>query len=157
MKVTFAVVGKTNDDYLKTGEELYINRLRHYVKINVIVIPQAKKPGSLSTLVQKKHEAKQIMKLIDKFDYIILLDERGKQYSSEGFAGALQKFMNRGIKNLLFIAGGPYGFDQEVENKANEKLSLAKMTFSHQMVRLIFLEQLYRAFTIIRGEPYHNE
>ena len=157
MKMTFAVVGKTNDDYLKIGEKLYIDRLKHYVKINNIVIPQVKKAGSLSPSAQKKHEAKQIMKLIDKFDYIILLDERGKQYRSEEFAGALQKFMNRGIKNLLFIAGGPYGFDEEVENKANERLSLAKMTFSHQMVRLIFLEQLYRAFTIIRGEPYHNE
>ncbi len=106
---------------------------------------------------QKSYESKQMISLAGRFDYIVLLDERGKQYKSEEFAAELQKLINRSIKNLLFIAGGPYGFSEEIVNKADLILSLSRMTFSHQMVRLFFLEQLYRAFTIISGEAYHNK
>ncbi len=157
MKITFAVIGKTVEDYLRTGEKIYFDRLKHYVKVNIVELSPPKKPRGFTPELHKKHEAQQLMKLIEKFDYIILLDETGRQYKSEEFAMELQKFMNRGVKNLLFIAGGPYGFDKEIVSKADFKLSLSRMTFSHQMVRLIFLEQLYRAFTIIRGEKYHNE
>ena len=157
MNITFAVVGKTFDDYLKTGENIYLKRLKKYVKIEMIEVPQVKKPGGYKPSEQKKHEAKYLKKHIQKSDYIILLDESGEQYKSEQFAKKLQTLMNLGTKNLLFIAGGPYGFDDEIINKANTKLSLSRMTFSHQMLRLIFLEQLYRAFTIIKGEPYHNK
>ena len=157
MNITFAVIGKTGEEYLKTGEKLFLDRLRHYLKFNLLEIPQVKKPGGFSPIEQKKLEAKYLLKHIGKYDYVILLDERGNQYSSTEFAKKLQVFMNRGLKNLLFVAGGPYGFDEDVLSIANEKLSLSKMTFSHQMVRLFFIEQLYRAFTIIRGEQYHNE
>ena len=156
MNITLAVIGKTAEEYLQAGERLFLSRLRHYAKINLLEIPQVKKPGGFTPAEQKKHEAKHLLKLIDKFDYTILLDERGKQYSSTEFAKKLQLFMNRGLNNLLFVVGGPYGFDEVVLSMANENLSLSKMTFSHQMVRLFFLEQLYRAFTIIRGEQYHN-
>lgn len=157
MKITFAVIGKTTEEYLKTGQKIFLDRLKHYVKIDVVEITQVKKPGKINPIEQKRDEAKQLFKFIDKYEYIVLLDERGKQLKSGEFAGQIQRYMNMGLKSILFVAGGPYGFDQKVVDKAHLKISLSKMTFSHQMVRLFFLEQLYRAFTIIRGEKYHNE
>ncbi len=157
MKITFAVFGKTADDYLKSGENIFINRLKHYSDIKVVELPLTGKSGGILSKGKKASLTKQLTKLAGKSDYIVLLDERGNHYSSVEFAAKLQELMNRGIKHILFLSGGPYGFDEELVSGADMRLSLSRMTFSHQMVRLFFLEQLYRAFTIMRGEKYHNE
>ncbi len=156
MKITFALVGKTTDNYIKTGEKIFLDRLKHYVDINIVELSDRGKPGSALPRGKKAFLPKQLKKLAGKADYIVLLDERGKQFRSVEFAAELQKLMNRGVSNILFLSGGPYGFDEDIAGMADLKLSLSQMTFSHQMVRLFFLEQLYRAFTIIRGESYHN-
>ncbi len=156
MNIKLIVVGKTIDDYLKLGENIYLDRLNHYTRISKIEVVHDKKFKGLPSSEQKKLEARQINKYIKNNDYVILLDVDGYQYKSEEFAKQMQKYMNQGIKNLLFIVGGAYGFDEEIIKRADLKLSLSKMTFSHQMVRVFFLEQLYRAFTILKGEPYHN-
>ena len=136
--------------------EDYTKRLGFYISFELEVIPDIKNAKSLSETQQKKMEGEEILKRTSSADVLILLDEKGKTYTSEGFSEFLQKKMNSGLKNLVFVIGGPYGFSEEIYQRANGKISLSSMTFSHQMVRLFFIEQLYRAFTILRNEPYHH-
>lgn len=157
MKVTLLTVGKTADAYLKEGIDKYVKRLKHYLKLNVIEIDELKNTRSLTPQQQKAREAELILKKILPLDHVILLDEKGMELSSTQFAAYFEKKALGSISNLVFVVGGPYGFDSSVYERANEKLSLSSMTFSHQMIRLFFLEQVYRAFTIIKGEPYHHE
>lgn len=156
MKVQLIVIGKTVEKYLIQGENEYIKRLKHYVKTEIKLIPDLKNTKNLSEDQQKQKEGELILNHISQTDFVVLLDENGKQYSSIDFSAFIEKKMLTGLKNLVFVVGGPYGFSDEIYKRANTKISLSKMTFSHQMVRLIFLEQLYRAMTIIRGEPYHH-
>lgn len=157
MKITLLTIGKTDDKYIIEGIEKYVKRLKHYISYTIIEIPDLKNTKSLSTDQQKAKEAELLRKHIGQGDFVILLDERGKEYTSVQFATFLNKKMVSGLQNLVFIVGGPYGFDQTIYDLAGDKLSLSKMTFSHQMIRLFFTEQIYRAFTILKGEPYHHE
>jgi len=157
MKITFITVGKTVEAYLKTGTGIYVNRLKHYTKLHLIEIDELKNTKTLTREQQKAKEAELILKKISPLDHIILLDENGTDLSSQQFAAYINKKAISAVTNLVFIVGGPYGFDATVYQRANDKISLSAMTFSHQMVRLFFVEQLYRAFTIIKGEPYHHE
>lgn len=157
MRISFIVVGKTTDSDLQRLQEQYNSRLKHYVNFEIIIIPELKNTKSLSVEVQKEKEAELILKTIEPSDDIILLDDKGKQYNSLGFSTFIQHKMNASTRRLVFVVGGPYGFAPSVYERANGKLSLSLMTFSHQMIRLLFVEQLYRAFTIIKGEPYHHE
>jgi 23S rRNA (pseudouridine1915-N3)-methyltransferase len=157
MKITFLTVGKTTEAYLKTGIDIYVNRLKHYAKLNVIEIDELKNTKTLTRDQQKAKEAELILKKIAPLDHVILLDENGMELSSQQFAAYIDKKALGSVTHLVFIVGGPYGFDTSVYERANDKLSLSAMTFSHQMVRLFFVEQLYRAFTIIKGEPYHHQ
>lgn len=157
MKITLFVTGKTNEVYLRQGVETYQRRISNYINFEIIEHSQARKIKNLPPIQQKQKEAEAMLTLMTKADFCILLDEKGTSYSSVEFSEFLQQRMNQSVKNLLFLVGGPWGFDEAVKTKAHLKLSLSKMTFSHQMVRLFFLEQLYRAFTIIKGEPYHND
>jgi 23S rRNA (pseudouridine1915-N3)-methyltransferase len=141
---------------LVEGEREYLGRLKHYIPVEKIEIPDIKGAKSLSKDQIKDLEGKEIIKKIENTDQVYLLDENGKQYSSERFAEFLQARFNQGGKSLVFVIGGAYGFSDEMYNLANGKLSLSQMTFSHQMVRMIFLEQVYRGLTILRGEPYHH-
>jgi 23S rRNA (pseudouridine1915-N3)-methyltransferase len=156
MKLTLILTGKTNDSYLKEGLELYLKRLKNYISIDLQVIPDLKSTKNLSADQQKELEGQLILNLLKPTDAVVLLDEKGELYSSVEFSGYLQKKMMSNTKNLVFIIGGPYGFSQGVYARTKENISLSKMTFSHQMVRLIFIEQIYRAFTILKGEPYHH-
>ena len=156
MKITLLVIGKTLSDYLKTGENEYLKRLTFYGNMDYCVIPALKNAKSLTEEQQKTEEGKLLLSKIEPSDFCVLLDENGKNCSSEAFADFLNGKMVSGVKNLVFVVGGAYGFSDPVYQRANHKLSLSSMTFSHQMVRLIFLEQLYRAFTILKGEPYHH-
>ncbi|MGV6828698.1 MAG: 23S rRNA (pseudouridine(1915)-N(3))-methyltransferase RlmH [Flavobacteriales bacterium] len=156
MKITLLTIGKTDNKNLQQLIEEYSNRLKHYITFNLEVIPDIKKVKNVSEKLQKQIEGVEILKRITKQDALILLDENGKTLTSVGFSEFLQKKMNSGIKNLVFVIGGPYGFSEEVYARATNKLSLSAMTFSHQMVRLFFIEQLYRGFTILRNEPYHH-
>ena len=157
MKITFITVGKTEDAYLKEGIEKYVKRLKHYTRLTIIEIDELKNTRALTPEQQKAKEAELILKKILPLDHVILLDEKGMELSSMQFAAYIDKKALGSVANLVFVVGGPYGFDPSVYECANDKLSLSAMTFSHQMVRLFFVEQLYRAFTIIKGEPYHNE
>ncbi len=157
MKITLVVMGKTDQDYLKKGIEEYIQRLKHYTRFEIKELPSLKKTGNLPPDVIKQKEAEVFASQLAKADAIILLDERGKQYSSVDFSAFLQKQMNAGIRELAFVVGGAWGFDEALKKRAHNSISLSKMTFSHQMVRLFFAEQLYRAFTILKGEGYHNQ
>ncbi len=157
MKLTLILIGKTDDDYIKSGYDEYINRLKRYISFKTVIIPALKNAKNLSVEQQKNDEGVLIEKQIQSSDFIVLLDEFGAEQRSVEFADFLQKRMNSGIKNLVFIVGGPYGFSEEIKKIANYKLSLSKLTFSHQMVRLFFMEQLYRAMTILKNEPYHHE
>jgi 23S rRNA (pseudouridine1915-N3)-methyltransferase len=157
MKITLILNGKTEDDYILKGFSIYEQRLKHYIAFDTIIIPGLKNAKALDFEQQKKKEAELIFKNIQPSDKVILLDENGKEYSSIEFSEFIQKQMNSGIKNLVFVVGGPYGFSDDVYARANGKLSLSKMTFSHQMVRLFFSEQLYRSMTILKNEPYHHQ
>jgi len=156
MKITLLVIGKTEHAYLKEGINKYLARLKHYAKVEFAEIPELKNTKSLTRDQQKAKEAEMLLKKIGPADYVILLDENGIQLSSSQFAAYLDKKAINSVSDLVFIVGGPYGFDPSVHQRANDKLSLSRMTFSHQMVRLFFTEQLYRAFTILKGEPYHH-
>lgn len=156
MKVLLLLNGKTEDDYLIKGCTIYEQRLKHYIAFETIVIPALKNTKALSIEQQKQKEGELILKNLQSSDKLILLDEVGKEFNSVGFSSFMQQQMNSGIKNLIFVVGGPYGFSDEVYQRANGKISLSKMTFSHQMIRLLFIEQLYRAMTILRNEPYHH-
>jgi len=156
MKITLLLIGKTEDAYLKEGIDKYLKRLQHYIKIDVIEIAELKNTKALTQEQQKAKEAELILKKLLPTDQVILLDEKGVQLTSQQFADYLDKKAISSVNNLVFVVGGPYGFDQSVYQRANDKISLSRMTFSHQMVRLFFVEQLYRAYTIIKGEPYHH-
>lgn len=156
MKIVFLTVGKTVDKHLISLQEDYQNRLKHYNPFEYVAIPELKNTRNLSESEQKEKEADLILKFIESTDELILLDENGKHFGSVEFSDFLTKKMLGSQKRMVFVVGGPYGFSQRVYSRANSMLSLSKMTFSHQMVRLIFVEQLYRAFTIMRGEPYHH-
>lgn len=156
MKITLLTVGKTEDAYLKEGIEKYVKRLKHYIKLEIADLPELKNTKSLSEDQQKSKEAELILKKLTPLDHVVLLDEKGSELTSSQFSGYINKHMVGSVSHLIFIVGGPYGFDASVHQRANDKLSLSRMTFSHQMVRLFFIEQLYRAFTIIKGEPYHH-
>jgi 23S rRNA (pseudouridine1915-N3)-methyltransferase len=157
MKITFITVGKTEDAYLKDGIEKYVKRLKHYTKLEMVDIPELKNTKALTEDQQKAKEAELILKKITVQDHVILLDENGMEFTSVQFANYINKRSVSSSANLIFVVGGPYGFDQSVYQRANDKISLSRMTFSHQMVRLFFVEQLYRAYSIIKGEPYHHQ
>ncbi|MPQ48751.1 23S rRNA (pseudouridine(1915)-N(3))-methyltransferase RlmH [Marinifilum sp. N1E240] len=156
MKITLLVIGKTDKDFVKKGIEEYQKRLVHYLPFELKIIPDLKNTKNLSENQQKQKEGELILDKIKSSDTLILLDENGKEFSSVGFSKYVEQKMIGGIKNLVFVIGGPYGFSDEVYKKAQGKISLSKMTYSHQMIRMIFIEQLYRAMTIIKGEPYHH-
>lgn len=157
MKIKLLVVGKTDSRDLQNLIEVYIKRLKHYINFELIVLPDIKNTKNLSESDQKKKEAESILKYVNNTDNLFLLDENGKEYTSNGFAKLLQKQMNTGIKEWILVIGGPYGFSEALKQKAKGQISLSKMTFSHQMVRLFIAEQIYRAFTILRNESYHNK
>lgn len=157
MKISLLVIGKTDEAYLQKGLEIFMKRIPHYVSFEMKVIPDIKNAKNLSEEQQKDKEGELILQQILLSDELILLDENGLEASSVDFARFLEKKMLSGIKRLVFVIGGPYGFSGSVYSRAIGKISLSKMTFSHQMVRLIFAEQLYRAFTILKGEPYHHQ
>lgn len=157
MKIELAVIGKTSIGYLKQGIDEYIKRLKHYVPFEIKYIDDIKNTKNISEDQQKRTEGVKILSLLDKSDFVVLLDEHGKEYTSMQYSSYIQKRMLSGAKKVVFVIGGPYGFSQEVYDRANDKISFSKMTFNHEMIRLIFTEQLYRAYTIINHEPYHHE
>jgi len=156
MKTELILVGKTSDKHFTAGINDYVERIGHYMPFSVTVIPELKNTKNLSESQQKEREGELILKQIQPSDTVVLLDEHGKEFRSVEFADWIQKKQYM-VRKLTFVVGGPYGFSQEVYKRANEKISLSRMTFSHQMVRLVFTEQIYRACTIIKGEPYHHE
>lgn len=157
MKVAFWAIGKTAEQYLEEGTKVYTKRLVHYLPFEMHLIPDVKKAGKLSAEQLKQKEGEQVLAQLNPDDFLVLLDERGKIYSSKEFAQLLEQKLQLSYKRLIFLVGGAFGFSEDLYKRANDKLSLSKMTFSHQMIRLFFLEQLYRAMTILRNEPYHNE
>lgn len=157
MKTTLLVVGRTVEKHYITAIDDYIQRTKHYISFDMEVIPELKNTKSLTMEQQKEKEGELICKAFQPGDVIVLLDEHGKELRSVEFADWIEKKMNTVNKRLIFVIGGPYGFSQKVYQMAHEKLSLSKMTFSHQMIRLIFVEQLYRAMNILHGGPYHHE
>lgn len=157
MKIELAVIGKTSIGYLKQGIDEYNKRLKHYVPFEIKYIDDIKNTKNISEDQQKRTEGAKILSLLDKSDFVVLLDEHGKEYTSMQYSSYIQKRMLSGAKKVVFVIGGPYGFSQEVYDRANDKISFSKMTFNHEMIRLIFTEQLYRAYTIINHEPYHHE
>lgn len=157
MKITLLVVGRTVDNNITAGIKDYTQRVGHFVQFDMEVIPELKNAKKLSEAQQKEMEGELILKAIAPGDRVVLLDEGGKEFRSTEFASWIEHKQNISTKRLLFIVGGPYGFSQKVYDAAHEKLSLSKMTFSHQMIRLLFIEQLYRAYTIINHLPYHHE
>lgn len=156
MKITLIALGKTDSKPLESLISVYTKRLSYYVRFEFLIIPDLKNTKNLSEEQQKTLEGEQILSKIQSPDHVILLDEKGKTYDSIQFSEMLQQKMNGGLKNLTFVVGGPYGFSEALYQRADGKMALSAMTFSHQMVRLFFVEQLYRGFTILRNEPYHH-
>ncbi len=157
MQIKLVVIGKTDDIKIQELIEVYQKRLGYYIKFEIEILPDVKNTKNLSEVQQKDKEAQLILNKFSTSDYLVLLDEKGKSINSEKFANFIQKNMNSGIKSLYFVVGGPYGFSEKVYQRAQYQLSLSAMTFSHVMVRLFFVEQLYRAFTILNNEPYHHK
>ncbi|MBK1441101.1 23S rRNA (pseudouridine(1915)-N(3))-methyltransferase RlmH [Parapedobacter sp. ISTM3] len=157
MRITLLCIGKTDDAHFAAAIEKFRLRLKHYITFNMVVIPDVKHTKHLSVDEQKAREAALLLKQFAPGDQVVLLDERGKEYRSVEFADYLNKLLITSVQHVVFVVGGPYGFDDAVYRRANGRISLSRMTFSHQMVRLFFVEQLYRAFSILRGEPYHHE
>ena len=157
MQIKLLAIGKTDNKQLQLLIDDYTKRLGHYIKFSLEIIPDLKKVKNLNEAQQKQKEGELLLNKVSNTDVLVLLDENGKQLDSVDFSSYLQKHMNSGIKQLIFVIGGPYGFSEDVYKKAQGKLSLSKMTFSHQMVRLFFIEQLYRGFTILKNEPYHHK
>jgi len=157
MKIILLTVGKTTNAHLIKLQEEYQNRLKFYITFELVVIPELKNTKNLSVSEQLEKEADLILKQIDLNDKVVLLDEKGKQFTSVAFSEYMSKKLIATHKRMIFVVGGPYGFSDRVYQRANTKISLSSMTFSHQMIRLIFVEQLYRAMTILKGEPYHHE
>ena len=156
MKVEFWVIGKTNEHYLKEGIELYIKRLSHYLPFQMVTIPDVKTSKGMKSLQLKNKEGEAILQKLKSEDLLILLDEKGKSFHSLAFAQYVDQLLMKPGRRLIFLVGGAYGFSEDLYGRAQGKLSLSAMTFSHQMIRLFFVEQLYRAMTILRNEPYHN-
>ena len=157
MNIELIVIGKTDQQEVASLVEKYAKRVNHYCKFTVTTIADVKNTRNMAPSRQKQLEGEMILRLISDGDWLVLMDERGRQFTSMEYADWLQKRMLSGVKRLAIVIGGPYGFSDEVYKRANEKISLSKMTFSHQIVRAIFAEQLYRAFTILNNEPYHHE
>lgn len=157
MKITLVVTGKTDSKWLHEGIDTYIKRLKHYSSIEIKVLPDLKNTRNMPVELQKEKEGLQMIPVLEGKNDIFLLDEVGQQLSSRELAAFMEKKMIAACRDLIFVIGGPFGFSQQIENMASGKISLSRLTFSHQMVRLLFAEQLYRAFTIIRGEAYHND
>jgi len=157
MKITLLVVGKTDSEYLKNAVEEYTNRLRRYVVFNMATIPDVKKTKSTTIFRQKQKEGELILAKKSNASEMHLFDEKGRQYTSKEFAAFIEKKIMQGLKELVLVIGGPYGFSDDLKKQAHSKISLSKMTFSHQMVRILCVEQIYRAFTILKGEPYHHD
>lgn len=157
MDIELLTVGKTGIKFVGEGLEEYTKRLKRYIPYQIVSLPDVKKASSMTEQKQKEAEGEMILSRLQTSDYVVLLDEHGREYSSMEFSSFLQKQMLAGRKKLVFVVGGPYGFSQEVYVRSDSKLSLSRMTFNHEMVRLFFTEQVYRAMTILRGEPYHHE
>ncbi len=157
MNIRLLVVGRTSVNWVREGMDMYASRLGHYASFTVTELPELKKASALSENEIKEKEADMLLKALKPQDYVVLLDEHGSMYRSLEFASWLDRKLASGGKNLVFIIGGAYGFSPRIYAIAQEKISLSPMTFSHQMVRTVFTEQLYRAFTILKGEPYHHE
>lgn len=156
MNIKLVVIGETNNKNLKVLTDQYIDKLKHYIKFDLIIIKDQKKK-KIPENIQIKKEGEKILSILKKNEFIILLDENGEHKSSVAFSKFIQKKLNSGIKTITFIIGGPYGFSSEIKSISNYQLSLSKMTFSHEMIRLFFTEQLYRAFSILKNEPYHHQ
>jgi len=157
MKIKLLVIGKTDQDFLVQGIKEYEKRVKHYISFDTVVIPPAKKTSALTTREVRSREADQLLKNISPADYVVLLDENGNEFTSLGFSGFLNQRFSSGMKTLVFIIGGAFGVDELIKERANHIFALSLMTFSHQMVRLFFVEQLYRALTILNHESYHHE
>lgn len=157
MRISLVTIGKTDISWVKQGLEMYASRLKHYAPFEIIEIPELKNVAALTKDQIKIKEGEGLLKIIKSNDYLVLLDEKGKKFRSLEFAKFIEDKMSRSGRDLVFVIGGAYGFSSQVYARAEEKISLSDMTFSHQIVRTIFVEQLYRAFTIIKGEPYHHE
>jgi 23S rRNA (pseudouridine1915-N3)-methyltransferase len=157
MKIVFLVIGKTSKLWIKEGIEVYLKRLKHYQDTTFCELPDVKGGGNMSSELLKEAEAKVYHKFITSSDLVVLLDEKGRQYGSRGFAKQLQKWRNSGPKRLVFVVGGAFGFASSVHSRANAVLSMSTMTTSHELIRIVFLEQLYRGMTILQGEQYHND
>ncbi|MDA9333571.1 23S rRNA (pseudouridine(1915)-N(3))-methyltransferase RlmH [Polaribacter sp.] len=157
MKIKLLAIGKTDNKNLIAHIDEYQNRLKHYIKFELEIIPDIKNVKNLSEVQQKEKEGELILSKLQNTDQLVLLDDKGNAYSSIQFSQYLQKKMNSGVKQLVLVIGGPYGFSEAVYKKSTGKISLSKMTFSHQMIRLFIVEQLYRGFTILKNEPYHHE
>ena len=157
MNITLLMVGNTSEAFVQAGYDVFLKRLKHYIKLKEVIIPDIKDRKHLNPEQIKEKEAALIIDKLTAANYSVLLDEKGKEFSSLEFAGFLQKTMNAGVRELFFIVGGAYGVAESVKQKADLTVSLSRMTFTHQFIRLIFAEQLYRAMTILKNEPYHNE
>jgi 23S rRNA (pseudouridine1915-N3)-methyltransferase len=157
MKIILLQTGKTTEKYISEGVEEYSGRIRKYNPFEIITLPELKNTKSMPVAEQKIREGKKILESVVADDYIIALDENGKEFSTSEFASQLGKIFLQSKKRIVFLIGGPYGFSEEVYRRADMKMSLSHLTFSHQMVRLLFAEQLYRVFTVIKGDPYHHE
>jgi 23S rRNA (pseudouridine1915-N3)-methyltransferase len=157
MKVSLIAVGKTDFKWIEEGVALYENRIKHYFPFSINILKDLKNKKNLDVVAIKQQEGVLLLEQITTSDWVVLLDDKGTEHTSTQFAGFLQQKINCGVKRIVFVIGGAYGFSNEVYSRANDKLSLSKLTFSHQIVRTIFLEQLYRACTIMKGEPYHHE
>ena len=157
MKIVLVCLGATNNHYLQEGISNYIKRLKHYINFEIKEIIVSKNKKSSNKNITMNMESDLILSYLSQNDYVILLDEKGKIYNSKSFSKKIENFLLRSQKRLIFIVGGAFGFNDKLKTRANEMLSLSNMTFSHQIIRLFFLEQLYRSFTIINNHPYHNE
>lgn len=158
MKISLYIIGKTTAAYLREGIDIYLKRLSHYVPFEIRQIPDVKVTKGMTEAVQKGKEGELFLEQIRQADHVVLLDERGKEMTSREFATFIDKRMaSAGAGNIIFVVGGPYGFSEAMYQRADSKLSFSKMTFSHEMIRLLFVEQVYRAMTILRGEPYHHD
>lgn len=157
VRIKVICIGKTGKSFLVEGEKEYLKRLTRYIPFEKVEIPDLKNAKKLTEDQIKLQEGKEILSKIDSLDHVVLLDENGKEYTSEKFADYLQNRFNQGGKTIVFIIGGAYGFSSELYDRANDKIALSKMTFSHQMIRMLFFEQVYRAMTILKGEPYHHK
>jgi 23S rRNA (pseudouridine1915-N3)-methyltransferase len=157
MKFTLYNVGKTDNNYIKEGIGDYLKRIGHFIDFSVVDLPEVKQKKNLTPENIKLKEGEMLLKYLSKTDIVVLLDENGTEYTSRGFSDWLNKLINQGSKQVSFVTGGAYGFSDDVYKKAHFKISISKLTFTHQLVRLVFIEQLYRACTIIKGIPYHND